>query len=127
MEQVKWISHKGKDILFGGYNGIKDQDEYKRLIALATELSIKEINKRCKEPINSTLMLVDLRDSVISAETVSAFKENAKRIHPYIKKSAVLGIHGVRKILLESIIWFSGLDAKPFEDMEKAKDWLVEE
>jgi len=125
MERVVWQKHKNKEILLGDYSNIKSQEEYVKIIRQATAKSVKEIKTRYENPDHAVLMLIDIRDSIIGTETLSVFKENAKKIRPYIKKVAVLGIHGVRKILLESVVWFSGLDAKPFDSLEEAKDWLV--
>lgn len=125
MERVIWQKHKNKEILLGDYSNITSQEEYIKIIRQATTKSIKDIKTRYENPDHAVLMLIDIRDSIIGTETLSVFKENAKKIKPYIKKVAVLGIHGVRKILLESIVWFSGLDAKPFDSLEEAKDWLV--
>lgn len=125
MERVVWQKHKNKEILLGDYSNITNQEEYIKIIRQATAKSVKEIKTRYENPDHAVLMLIDIRDSIIGTETLSVFKENAKKIKPYIKKVAVLGIHGVRKILLESVVWFSGLDAKPFDSQEEAKDWLV--
>lgn len=125
MERVIWQKHKNKEILIGDYSNITSQEEYIKTIKQATARSIKDIKTKYENPDHAVLMLIDIRDSVIGTETLSVFKENAKKIKPYMKKVAVLGIHGVRKILLESVVWFSGLDAKPFDSLEDAKDWLV--
>ena len=125
MERIVWQKHKNKEILLGDYSNITSQEEYTKIIKQATAKSIKEIKVKYENPDHAVLMLIDIRNSVIGTETLSVFKENAKKIKPYMKKVAVLGIHGVRKILLESVVWFSGLDAKPFDSLEEAKDWLV--
>lgn len=126
-ERVIWQTYKKKEILLGDYSYITSQDEYVKVIRQATAKSIKEIKTRFENPDHAVLMLIDIRNSIIGTETLSVFKENAKKIRPFIKKVAVLGIQGVRKILLESVVWFSGLDAKPFDSLEEAKDWLVSE
>jgi len=125
MERIVWQKHKNKEILLGDYSNITSQEEYTKIIKQATAKSIKDIKAKYENPDHAVLMLIDIRNSVIGTETLSVFKENAKKIKPYMKKVAVLGIHGVRKILLESVVWFSGLDAKPFDSLEEAKDWLV--
>ena len=125
MDRVVWQKHKNKEILVGDYSNIASQEEYTKIIKQATVSSIKEIKRKYENPNHAVLMLVDIRDSVIGTETLSVFKENAKKIKPFIKKVAVLGIHGVRKILLESVVWFSGLEARPFDSPDEAKDWLV--
>jgi len=125
MDRVTWQTHKNKEILVGDYSNITSQEEYIKIIKQASIKSLKDIKNKYENPSHAVLMLIDIRDSIIGTETLSVFKENAKKIKPYVKKVAVLGIHGVRKILLESVVWFSGLDAKPFESLEEAKDWLV--
>jgi hypothetical protein len=42
-----------------------------------------------------------------------------------VHKTAILGITGARRALLDIVVRFSGMQVVPFDDVQKAKDWLV--
>ena len=73
------------------------------------------------------LKLNDVRGQYTSAGVLSEIKRSSKLQRPYIKKSAYLGIEGVKKILLAAINRVSSIGAKAFTDFDKAKDWLSED
>jgi hypothetical protein len=49
-------------------------------------------------------------------------KESSARTTKHVHKTAVLGISGFRKVLLDAVSRFSG---QCFAVFEEAKDWLV--
>jgi hypothetical protein len=56
---------------------------------------------------------------------VSALKELFKSITPYIKASAVMGVTGVKWIIVQSLIKLTGRDIKLFDNRKQALEWLV--
>jgi hypothetical protein len=126
MTDLQRILHKKKHIVIASYLGIKKEEEFINAITEATELVIKESDRINGNPGNEILLLVDVTDAVINANVVAAFKTSAQMAKPYVKKMAVVGIMGIRKFLLETVNRFSGMGGRPFLDIEKAKDWLVE-
>lgn len=127
MERIQWIRYGQTDILVGNYSGIRDSDEYSRIIEENTDLSIREIKKRYRPAEHSACMLIDVQDSVINHQTLSVFKLNAKRIEPYTKQIAVLGITGVKKIFLDSVLRFSNVQGCAFDQRQNALEWLAGE
>jgi hypothetical protein len=75
----------------------------------------------------SNLTLSDLRNARIDQAFVDLSKEQGKISREYTKKAAVLGVDGVRKILLKAVNMVSGNPREPFSTMEEAKDWLVKD
>ena len=80
-----------------------------------------------EEPLNSVLVLNDVRDSVGSMKVIQHLEVSAERSTPYIKRAAVVGVTGAKRILLEVVNRFSRRPIVAFDDLEKAKDWLVTE
>jgi len=80
-----------------------------------------------QEPENSVLVLSDIRGTVGSSEALAVFKASAARLKKYVRKTAVVGVEGgLRRLLLEAVSRFSGRELVAFDDVERAKDWLIE-
>ncbi len=90
--------------------------------------AIQEANEFIKSvEINDNLILVDVRNSSSSEKlTVESLKESAKIFKQYSKKVAVIGVTPAQQVILTFVNMFSGLGIKPFEDIQDAKNWLVE-
>lgn len=113
-----WIDHKGKKIIL--------EDLHDRATSEILEI-IKENKKIIRiQPKGSLLELVDVRGSGFDMKVIEAMKEYAAGNAPYSKKCAVVGVDGLKKVVIQGIIAFSGRQFSLFDDMESAKDWLVE-
>jgi hypothetical protein len=116
-----WITHKDRRILYSDYTGFMDAD----FDALMAELrAVEEEIMRHTE--YSVLLITDIRGSVASREAVDAFKKSAARSRKFVWKNAVIGVTGIKKIMFEAVVRFSGQPARTFEDIEAAKDWLAQ-
>jgi len=117
-KRQSWITHKGKEILY---------DDYRNLQGSKFPAMVNEILKLTLESGKKDILsLVDVRGSYATKETVEAFNIAGKAAKPVSKKTAVLGITGVKKIFLNVVNKFSKIGAKPFNSIEEAKEWLVE-
>ncbi|MBN1814737.1 MAG: STAS/SEC14 domain-containing protein [Anaerolineae bacterium] len=73
------------------------------------------------------LILVDIRNTVISREVSSLIKENSQHTKPYARKVAIVGVKGVVRVIADSIGRLTrGTPQTFFDDPEDAMDWLVE-
>jgi hypothetical protein len=116
----KWITHMGKQILYADYTNFKEADfDSLRGELLAVEAEI------CRKPENSVLSLTDVSGSVGTRQALDLFKKSAQIAKKHIRRQAVVGVTGVKKILFDAVVRVSGQNAKTFSDLEKAKDWLV--
>lgn len=79
----------------------------------------------CGHLVNSLLVLTDVRDTVLSSEAVSIGKESSAQTTKHVRKTAVIGISGFRKVLIDAVSRFSGQRFALFDDVGGAKDWLV--
>ncbi len=118
-EKVKFIEHKGKQILFINMADLLEDD-------------ILQIIERAKQiirsqPEKSVLTLTDVTHARYNAKVVSAMQEYVKGNKPYIKAAAVIGINPIKRIIFNKIIEFSQREIFAFENMEKAMDWLVKQ
>jgi len=115
----KWIEHKGKNIFFIDISGFQmDTKGFKAELDEAAAITTQQ-------PENSVLVLTDIRSTVVSKEAVGIAKDSSAQTTKYVRKTAVLGVEGFRKVLLDAVSRFSGQKIVTFDDVEKAKDWLV--
>ncbi|MBN2347774.1 MAG: hypothetical protein JXJ22_02985 [Bacteroidales bacterium] len=115
------ITHKGKEIYFVNYSGIKNNDEFLDVINSTNEFRKGLMAKGEKD----LLMLVDVSETFIFGEVFTRLKESGKLTKPLLKKEAIVGVTGSRKILLQTANAFTSLKFKVFSTVEEAKDWLV--
>jgi hypothetical protein len=118
MERTNFVEHKGKKILHLNFSNCKDPQVLLTAIAYAKSFV-------AKNPPKSLLCLTDVSDSIFPSELVDAMKNLAKDNAPYVKASALLGITGMKKYILNAAMQFSGRKLVAFEDMQSAKDWLI--
>ncbi len=116
----RWVIHNEKQILYSDYTHYTVSD----FEALKAELEAVE-DLICRQPENSVLLITDVSGSVASVEAVDMFKKSAARSKKHVRKNAVIGITGVKKILFDAVVKFSGQNAATFNDIEKAKYWLA--
>jgi hypothetical protein len=119
MMKSQWLTHHGKRIFLVDLSNFKlDEEGLKAEAASATAVV-------CKEPEKSMLMLVNLKDTLISPHVSSLLKENIDQANKYGRKGAIMGLTGTRKIMFEIFSRLTKAENASFDDMEKAKDWLV--
>lgn len=120
MERTRFIEHRGSRILLLDYSGITDPAEALREI----ELSRKMV---ARQPPGSLLALTYVRDARYNTEIVQALKGLVEHNRPYVKASAVVGLAGIQRAVYQTLLLFSKRVIRTFDDMEEAKDWLVEQ
>lgn len=116
----RWETHKGIRYFYFDLSGYGMDDE----------VIIREMDEAdaviMAEPLDSVLVLNDVRYSVGSYRVVRHLQVSAERSTPYINKAAAVGVSGVQKVLLEVVNRFAKRPILAFDDIERAKDWLVE-
>jgi len=111
------IEYGGKKILYANHQECSE-DEITEHVKQSEEIVIKMKN-------TGLLMLIDLRNCDLSESTVNQLRETAKKIKDFVFRTAILGVTGVRKLVLISINKESGIGAKAFENEDEAKKWLI--
>lgn len=116
---TSWITHRNEKILYVDYRGKKTEEA---LELLAEEASII---RKADSPL---LVLDDMRDFTLTKEFLAQGKALGKELSPKVKKMAqVFAINGIKRIIANSFISFSGMQIRMFDEdeMEKAKEYLV--
>jgi hypothetical protein len=117
MERIKFIEHKGKKILhldFARANAIdviRIIDDAKVVIAAQPEWSIRT--------------LTDVTDLKFNAAATDAMMEFASHNKPYVSAAAVVGVTGLKRVIYNAVVSFTGRNLVVFDSSSQAKDWLV--
>ena len=119
---MEMIQHKGRTILYFNYQGLEDDGLVHQI--RENEKGILSLIAQGKRDL---LRLTDISGCYASPEIMDAFKDVALKVSPYFKASAVVGIVGGKKVLLDLVNRLSGLGVRPFDSLEEAKDWLVQQ
>ena len=116
-----WIEHKGNKIFY--------QDFSKHFYnSAAVKAELTEVQKVVlAEPLNSVLVLTDMRDTNIGSDLLPAMNAASSATKNYVRKTAVLGVAGMKRKLADLLTALTGQPLKYFDDIDSAKDWLIEE
>lgn len=117
MSGYSQITHKGKEINYVDYRGMSLEQMLKTL---------NEAEKRSLER-NSPggLVLINITGVFAVKEFMQRAKEVGNTTGPLTAKSAIVGITGTKKILLNTYNILSRAYTRAFNNEESAKDWLV--
>jgi hypothetical protein len=120
---VQWKTYGGKEYLSVDY---RDCTTQQGMIQTFEE----QVNQMRKVSANGgrSLVLSNFEGTRIGPELMSRIKAVGKeRGRQSLERNAILGITGVKGILLKGITAYTGLhNIKPFDNEPAALDWLVE-
>lgn len=119
---LKEILYKGQAIWYADYRGLMG-DELAQRIRDNTTIS----HELAREGKVDRLTLADFRECVATQEVVDAIRQAGVEVKPYLRATAVVGVSGIRKHLLNILNKATGMGARAFDTLEEAQDWLVEQ
>ncbi|MGE5376736.1 MAG: STAS/SEC14 domain-containing protein [Bacteroidota bacterium] len=116
-----WIEHKNKRIFYQDFSR-----QFYNSTAVKAELD--EVQKVVSaQPRDSVLVLSDFRDTSVGSDLLSSMNAASNATKDYVHKTAVLGVTGMKRKLADLLTALTGQPLKYFDDLEAAKDWLVQE
>ncbi|MBI5806487.1 hypothetical protein HZA73_10670 [candidate division TA06 bacterium] len=118
MDKVDFMLYRGVRILVLDVSHSKSVDEN-----IAAFQEAQRIISR--EPSKSVRLLTDVTQAHYTTQAVDAMKEFSKASTPYIKASATVGVTGIKRVIVHSLIKLTGRHIEIFGDREKALDWLA--
>jgi hypothetical protein len=116
---VKLVSHKGKPVISADYHGcLKVEQQFQVLEGISKIL----------DQSNTRLPVLSNYEGVpIGSEYMARVKNSGKQFDSKLGRQALLGITGLKSILVTGYISFTGRsDIKVFASEAEALDWLVE-
>ena len=115
---VKQVDYKGKKIIYVDYRGLTKIEQHIQ--------NVEELNQAVKESKTPVLILSNFESVSVGSEYMNRVKEAGKENQSKIKAQAVLGVTGLKNILLQGYITFTGeKNMKTFDSETEAMDWLV--
>ena len=115
---VSYITHNGRKILYVNFKDMKTKDKVMD--------NIEEMKKFYVEATEDIYLLLDVRGTYNDPEVMDRLKTYGKQyFNGKSVKRAVLGVSGVKKILLKGYAMFTKTEVQPFDSEEDAKDYLA--
>src|SRR5690349_21356414 len=120
MQRIRFIEHRGVRVLLTDYSppiteaeGLAAMDECRRLVA--------------QQPLQSLLLLTNVTGAYFNTRAVQGLKDLAAHNSPYVRRSAVVGVSGLQKIIYQAVQRFAKRDIVLFSARQDALDWLVQD
>jgi hypothetical protein len=117
MERVQFIQHKGKKILHLNFANCS-VDEVLQTI----EMSKAAIRTQSS---GSVLTLTDVTNAAFNSKVSEAMKGFVIHNKPYVVAAAVVGVTGLKQVILNAVMKLSGRKLTAFNTLAEAKDWLA--
>ncbi len=117
----EWIEYKGKKIFYQNFS-----KQFFNSAAVKDELTeVQQVVK--SQPPGSVLILSDFRDTNVGSDLLTAMNAASSATKAYVHKTAVLGVTGMKRQLADLLTAITGQPLKYFDNIDAAKDWLVED
>jgi hypothetical protein len=116
-----WQEYKGRKIFYQNFSGLF----YNSAAVIAELAEVQEIV--VSQPINSVLILTDLRDTQVGGDVLSAMNSASALTKDHVQKTAVLGVTGVKRTLGDMLSRLTGQPLMYFDNEDDAKEWLIKE
>jgi hypothetical protein len=117
MERAKFVTHKGKKLYLMDCSNATVEEMNQVIEACERDV-------RC-QPENSVCTLIVAGGSSFSGETISRLKELARDNTPYVKVSAIVGVTGLHKVVLNAVAMFSKRRFYIYDTLDEAMDFLA--
>ncbi len=119
----RWLTHLNCRILYIDLSGLRDDVHAFDAEISATVSTLGQ--EMYQQPPNSVLVLVDIRNTALTRDANRILTERIKDTKKYVKRTAVVGMTGIRKAFLDFFSLIAESETGSFEEPEAAKAWLV--
>ncbi len=117
----KWIEHNGKQVLYQDFSNFFFNEK-----SVVEELQeVQDIV--LSQPENSVLVLSNFSNTEITANLMPILNESSSKTKSHVRKTAVLGITGVKRTLGDLLSRITGQPLMYFNNEFEAKEWLTKE
>ena len=118
LQYIQFIAHNGKQVFFVDYSQCKDKWEMIKLLEASADFYRRSTTK--------LLSLSDFHNIKGSSEFMDAAKRlNKEIIDEKTEKGAVLGVTGLKKVLLQGYNMIAKQKLMPFDSKEEALKYLA--
>jgi hypothetical protein len=118
MSSISYINYKGKKIMYVDYTHCKNPKEMIEVL--------EEVKREYEKTTETFVAIADFRGNFGSSEFMKRANEIGKEIlDKRTLKTAVLGVTGIKKILLNGYNAFVTHKLVPFDTKEEALEYLI--
>lgn len=117
MAGAEFITHQSMEILYIDLSSDSKDEILQAIEETKTLISLR--------PPSSVFTLTNVTNAYFDGEVSEGLKGLAAYNKPYVKAGAVVGVTNLRKIIYNSVLFFSKRKLEICDDMESAKAWLV--
>lgn len=118
MDRARFVEHKGKRIFLMDCSNASLDD-----MNQVMDECVRQVRS---QPEKSVFTLIIAGGSAFSGETITKLKELARNNTPFVIASAIVGITGLHKVVLNAVSIFSRRRFYLFDTLEEAKDFLAD-
>jgi hypothetical protein len=119
MERVYFTDYRGRRVLVQDLSGLQDVRECIAIFDRAEAIIVKE-------PPKSVRLLTDVSDAHYDRDGVERMKRFSIAVTPHMQASAVVGVSGLKKIVVQTLIKLTGRHIALCDSQTKALEWLTE-
>jgi hypothetical protein len=119
----RWMEHKGIRILYIDLSGFKEDER-----GLDSELkqTVETIGQEMyQKPEHSVPVLVDLRNTHMTQRVQSLLTDRITDTRKFVRRTAVIGMTGIRKIVLDFFSRVAHSETASFDTPEEGLEWLI--
>ena len=113
-----WKTYKGKQVFYVDYGGLNIDE------------MLKLLNETCevlKQSSGNVLLLTNFEKAIVPTQFMTEVKRLGKEvISVKTTKTALLGVYGIREVLVQGYTFFTGeKNLKAFKTEQEAMEWLI--
>jgi hypothetical protein len=117
----KWIEYRSKKIFYQDFSNLFYN-------AAQVKQELEEVQVFVKaEPPQSALVLSDFRNTNIGRDLLPVMNAASAATKANVKRTAVLGVTGIKRTLADMLVQITGQPLKYFDDELTAKEWLIQD
>jgi hypothetical protein len=101
MERIEEFTRNGKNFVYIDVSNIKKNEDFIKIIDIIKPLI-------AKYPENSVYTIVNVENILFDTETKGIAAECFTHNNPYVKCGAIIGLDGIKKMMVNAIVKLSG-------------------
>ena len=116
---VSYINHQNRKILYVNLEGLKDKE--------VVMDHLDQMADAYRQSLEKIYLLLDVRGTYTDPEVMDKLKNYGKSVfNGKSEKRAILGVDGLKKLLLKGYSMFTGTKVEVFDTVDQAKNYLAQ-
>jgi hypothetical protein len=121
MERIEEFTRSGKNFIYIDVSNLKKNEDFIKIVDVVQQIIVKY-------PEQSVHTIVNIENIIFDTETKEIAGNCMRHNAPYVKYGSVIGLDGIKKIMVNAVFTFSGRkNMRFFYTREQALDWLLQQ